>query len=411
MRQVFLLFLMMTVLSGCSVVNSLRMIYANDDVTPILPEGQEQTFQQSVEAFYIGEKPYIQVLVNGDTSLLFLIDTGASFTMLFDTDKTAGLTLNKGFPLELRGWGDERNTPAFQTQLQSLAIGDAIFNEVNVGYIPISTSQYYLVSEEVIFDGVIGHDLLRHFNWMFDKQEAKITLSRKSYATQLDDVQIPIEPFFSKITMPVSMRINGKVYDREVYIDTGSRHYFKFNTAFVKNNDIELPSPQIEASDFGLSGEAKHVRIRLPSLMLGGMTLDGIKANVIEAEDEDDFSVVGSALMNQFVTIIDYQSNIITFRAYPDDTFKTQFNLAGLDLRKLQNGNLLVRFVFPQLPTAREGIEAGSEITSINGISSHTISEQDWLSMATIPGTFEFCFVSGSCKVINTAAIAGYSIP
>ena len=206
--------------------------------------------------------------------------------------------------------------PLIKTQLDSVSIGDVSYKNVKVAYIPISTSQYYLSPEEGIFDGVIGHDLLRHFNWMFDKQGQAITLSNKTFAKLPSDVDLPIDRFLSKLSIPVTMHIDGRKFEQDVYIDTGSRHYFKFNTAYVESHDITLPTVAIEASDFGMSGEAKHTRIRLPALELGEIRLEGVKTNVIEAEDEDDYWVIGSALMNQFVTIIDYQNEVMTFRPY-----------------------------------------------------------------------------------------------
>ena len=127
-------------LNGCSVANALRMMRANNDLVAQWPTDKKP---QVLEAFYIGEKPYIKVLANNDTELLFLIDTGASFTMLFDTDKGTKLANHKGFDLSVKGWGDGEDTPAYQTLLTSLSIGKVSFRDVKVAYIPISTSQYY----------------------------------------------------------------------------------------------------------------------------------------------------------------------------------------------------------------------------------------------------------------------------
>ncbi|MAG75777.1 MAG: hypothetical protein CL811_03360 [Colwelliaceae bacterium] len=409
MKNLLHIFVLISVLSGCSVANSLRMIYANKDIKPTMPASEAGQYEASVQAFYIGEKPYIKVKADNQEELLFLIDTGASFTMLFDTQATTRLTLERGFSLELRGWGDGENSPAYQTELKSLAFGNVTFENVKVGYIPISTSQYYLRPGEAIFDGVLGHDLLRHFNWKFDKQNEQITLTTKTFPILPTDVEVPIEQFFSKLTIPVTLHIDGKKFNQEVYVDTGSRHYFKFNTAFVENNDITLPTASVQASDFGLSGEAKHTRVRLPELSIGDMTLEGVKSNVIYAEDEDDFSVVGSALMNQFITMIDYQNNVMVFRPYPNISFTSNYNLAGLDLRKLQNDLLLVRHVFPELVADNNGFTAGDVVTSINGVSAKNITEEDWLEMAAQPATFNFCFDSKPCTSITTQHIKGYS--
>lgn len=411
MRNLLYVVIFTSILSGCSVANSLRMIYANKDITPALPASVNGEYKATLKAFYIGEKPYIKVKANGQQELLFLIDTGASFTMLFDTENTAKLKFEEGFPLEVRGWGDGEDSPAFQTQLSSIAIAEATFSDVKVGYIPISTSQYYLTPDEAIFDGVLGHDLIRHFSWMFDKEGEKITISTGTFAPEASDVVVPINPFFSKITMPVTVNIDGQSFEQEVYVDTGSRHYYKFNTAFVANREITLPEQTVKASDFGLSGEAKHTRLRLPSLNIGELELSGVKANLIYAEDEDDFSIIGSALMNQFVTIIDYQNNTLTFRPYPNRSFVTQFNLAGLDIRKLKNGLLIVRHVFPELVADKNGFETGMIITSINGQKADNLTEEDWLEMSATPDTFTFCFErQQSCKTITTKHIPGYSI-
>ena len=99
MKHVFLACAAIWVLGGCSVANTLRMMNANSDIEPVLPTNDHNEFQQSLPAVYIGEKPYIKVQANEQEELLFLIDTGASFTMLFDTEKPPGLNLNAVFPL------------------------------------------------------------------------------------------------------------------------------------------------------------------------------------------------------------------------------------------------------------------------------------------------------------------------
>lgn len=139
------------------------------------------------------------------------------------------------------------------------------------------------------------------------------------------------------------------------------------------------------------------------------MTLNSVKSNIIYAEDEDDFSVVGSALMNQFITMIDYQNDVMVNRPYPNISFTNHYNLAGLDLRKLRNDLLLVRHVFPGLITDNSGFAAGNVVTSINGISTEDITKKDWLEMAAQPATFNFCFESKPCTSITTHHIIGYS--
>lgn len=396
-------------LSGCSVVNSLRMMNANSNIKPEWSESKP--YIQKIESRYIGEKPYIKVTANGTQELLFLIDTGASFSMIFDTPAVKKLKFERGFSLNVAGWGEGEDTPAYQTQLSELALGNVKYTQVNLAYIPISESQYYHNPNEAIFDGVIGHDLMRHFVWTFDKLNNEISISSANKTLYPNDTILPIDTTFSKIAIPAEVYFNEKESTkRNIVIDTGSRHYIKLNSAFVEANVADFPKQSIAAADFGMSGKAEHKRVTLPKVILGKLSLDKVKANIIKSEDEDDWWVLGSALLNQFVTIIDYPKQEFVFRTYPDAKFKTKYNLAGIDLRKLRNGQLFVKYVFPELPGQKAKVVPGNIVLSINGEATENISEEDWLNMASTPNQFTMCFIDEKCSLIETKEIEGYSV-
>ena len=89
-----LIIIFIITLSSCSIVNSLRMMNANNEIKPSWKTAQRN--KQILTAHYIGEKPYIKLTVNKQHELLFLVDTGASFTMLFDTPAVSKLQFKKG---------------------------------------------------------------------------------------------------------------------------------------------------------------------------------------------------------------------------------------------------------------------------------------------------------------------------
>ena len=395
-------------LSGCSVVNSIRMMAANNDLQPVWAQGKSE---QQLEAVYIGEKPYVYITANNDKRLLFLIDTGASFTMLFDTEEGAQLATEKGFDMHIAGWGDGQDTYAYQSSLRSLELGSASFKDVKVAYIPISTSPYYMRPDEAIFDGVLGHDILRHFSWTFDKRSNTISLSATPYQIKVGETVLPIDvTLVNKLSIPAKVRFNDSFdIQRDVLIDTGSRHYMKLSSAYPTGNDITLPAAQVDAADFGLSGMTLHKRITLPSVSFGKLDVQNVKTNLIPSDDEDDWWVIGSALMNQFVTVIDYHSQQFIIKPYSDLSFQSRYNLAGLDLRKLQNGHLLVKYVFPKMPAEDAGIKAGDVITSINQVNTSTMSEDDWIALNAQANQFDICVENQSCVNLTTTQIKGYS--
>ena len=253
---------------------------------------------------------------------------------------------------------------------------------------------------------------MRHFSWTFDKKASKITVSSEGYKPISSDTVIPFDVGFSKLSIPVVVKFNETVFvEKEVVIDTGSRHYLKLSSIYPKNNDIVLPEVKIKAADFGMSGIALHERVTLPSIKLGDITFSNVKTNLIESDDEDDWWVIGSALMNQSITIIDYHNNNFVIQKYKNQKFTSKFNLAGLDVRKLNNGKMFVRYVYPDFPAMTAGLNQRDEINTINGIDTVDLSEEDWLVMASKPATFNICTTNSICKSFKTRHIKGYSIP
>ena len=129
--------------------------------------------------------------------------------MLFDTPKVKALKLNKGFDLALSGWGEEKDTQAYQTDIATFDLGGVVFNRLKAGYIPIASSPYFLREDEAYIDGVIGHDMLKHFVWEFDKSNERIAISQNSYQADKEAIELTLESFFSKITVTGNLMFNA----------------------------------------------------------------------------------------------------------------------------------------------------------------------------------------------------------
>lgn len=398
--------------TGCEMANRVRLRYANDAVVPVWPQNRtEQQFQ----AFYIGEKPYIriqlQTAVQQQTELLMLIDTGASVSLLFDSHKVQQLNLPKGYNLPLGGWGDGQDSQAWQTEVAALKLGEVQLHDVSLAYLPVAQSAYFSRPDELVYDGVLGHDILRHFSWTFNPQQRLITASLLPYQPKPEDIAVELSLSFSKISVPVTLRFNRQQQlTREVMVDTGSRHYLKLNSALLDNENIRLPAQKITAADFGLSGRVVHQRVSVPQLQLGSLAMGPLPANVILSDDEDDWSIIGSALLNQYVSIIDYHSMRMYLRPVPGAPFRSLYNLAGLEMRKLQDGNFVIRYLFPDLPAAQSKLKEGDIIQRINGKSAVDYSEDDWLLLNNQPQQLELC-TAQLCAGFQTRQIAGYSVP
>ena len=193
----------------------------------------------------------------------------------------------------------------------------------------------------------------------------------------------------------------------------GSRHYVKVDAAYIHNENIELPSQQVTAADFGLSGKTVHSRVTAPKVRFSDLTFKNVKINVIGNTDGDgdDWWVVGSALLSQFKTVIDYHSSKIHIIPYEDSIYESSYNLLGLELRKLNNGHFIVRYVFPQMPSQAFDLKVGDMITKIDGIQAKEISLENWLSITNEAGPHSICRVreQEECFTIVSKEIKGYS--
>lgn len=401
------LLILIQLLSGCNVVNILKLRNANNDIEPLWHTTENQF---PIATDYIGEKVFVYGSINGVDGFKFMIDTGASFTFLFDTPKVVALKLAEGYKLNLGGWGDEQDSLGHQINMTSLRFSALEVKNFQGAFVKMSKTPYFASSEELIYDGVIGHDLLRHFVWTFDKQANQVTVANVPHAAKSNTQTLPFDTFMSKISIDGHIDFgNGHQIDHEFIIDTGSRHYFKLSSAYPENNEITLPSAQVTAADFGLNGKAEHQRVTLPQINLGDIQFNNIKTNIIKHDDEDELWVIGNAALNQFRTTVDYQTSNIYLEPYENQIFKSRYNLLGLEVRKLLSGNFIVRYVMPDLPAKKADFKVGDIITQVNGISAKNISKDQWLTISATPEKHEICRESFACKSVQTEHIKGYS--
>ncbi|KZN61780.1 hypothetical protein N473_21990 [Pseudoalteromonas luteoviolacea CPMOR-1] len=404
--KLIILLLGTMVLSGCSVANYIRLKYENDDLEPSWQAGKSYS-QLPAD---ISAKPYVYMTINGVSGFKMMIDTGASISLLQDTSKVKALGLKEGYPLELGGWGDGENSRAYQTQVSQIKLGDVSFDEVSFAYMPLSQTDYFLRPDEAVFDGVLGHDILKHFTWYIDAQKGNITISKLPYQPTPDDVTIPMRVFLSKLYFDSDVDLgNNQMISQEIVLDTGSRHYFKLNNYYVRDAGLEFKGRTVTGSDFGLSGQTVHQRGTVPQVKIGDLTLTNVKTNFIEGDD-DGKSVLGSSVLAHFSYVIDYSNLTLHLKPYQSVKFTARYNLLGLELRKLTNGAFVVRYVMPDMAAFGSGIKVGDEVVSFNGINAKQLSQTDWIALSSTVGEHTLCITrNDTCYQLNAQHIAGYS--
>lgn len=407
-RSVIAMIGLITALSGCGVVNKVRLMNANNNLEPIWDNKYSQA---KPEADYVYAKPYIYASIDGVSNLKFLIDTGSSISMLFDTPKVKQLDLVQGYELKVGGFGGHDYSAAYQTEVNKLVVDHVTFNDVNFGYIPLSKTKFFVRPDQAGFDGVIGNDILRELVWHFDRDSSLVSIYKELPQNLKDKhaVWVPFDTFFGKISFPVKITFSDHVLSRDIILDTGSRYHMSINDAYF-GKDKQFPTPAIKSAGYSLSGMAFHQKANTPLVEVESLKFTNVVTNIIE-EDEDDFWTFGSALLSQYEIIIDYPNMKLGFVPREGHSFKSQYNLVGLELRKLQNGNFIVVYSSPDLPAKSLQFDIGTEISSINGIKSQDISVDKWLKMASEKGVFNFCIYNTErCEQVKAAPIKGFSM-
>jgi hypothetical protein len=310
------------------------------------------------------------------------------------------LQLRQGYPLEVGGFGQQQDSAAFQTELASVAVGPALFEKVKVAVIPMAGTGYFLKPEEATYDGVMGHDLIRHFSWVFDRSSGQISLSPQPYPAAKHEQLQPFAITWRKVVVQSSMQLNSQTrIDQELLLDTGSRHYLKINQAYLDNNNIQLDGKLRQGADFGMSGRHANQRGNIRELKLGGQTLAPVPANILPADDEDDWWLVGSGVLMQHRLVLDYLSQRWLLQPLPRQPFQARLNLTGLELRKLTSGRFIVR---DNLNPALQGwLKAGDEVSQINGIATVAISKLVWLDLSSKAGSLTLCRAAADCRSIG----------
>ena len=394
--------------SGCGVINKVRLMNANNDLEPVWMEGRDIA---TPNADYVYAKPYIFASIDGVHNLKLLIDTGSSISMLFDTEKVKGLQLPKGYELEVGGYGGHQNTAAYQTQVSQLKIDALTFNNVHFGYIPLTKTKFFLRPDQAGFDGVIGNDILRGLVWHFDRDSMHVSI-HKTLPSALHEKAITwtdFDTFFGKISFPVKITFNDHTLERDIILDTGSRYHMSINDGYF-DDDKAFPTPYFESAGYSLSGMALHHKANVPAVEINELKITNILTNIIQ-EDEDDFWTLGSALLSQYEIIVDYPARKLGFVTRKGQTFKNQYNLLGLELRKLQNGNFVAVYISPDLPASDLGFQIGDEVTQINNTPASSISVDSWLEMVSVEGEFELCVLGAQqCKAVTSTLLDGFPL-
>jgi len=282
----------------------------------------------------------IPVTVNGK-ELSFILDTGASNTILFGITKIDSLTLNNTERIKLYGLGGGDPIDGLLSKGNKLQIKSIVGFEQQIHV--VSDDKFDLSSQMgVTIHGIIGYDLFKDFVVAINYKRQRLTFyNPKKYKR-------PRSRRYKAFNMPIHYRkpfINAKAvlqddskHSLNLLIDSGnSDALWIFENS---QNNIELHSKYfVDYLGEGLSGSVVGKRGKIQSFSIGDFvfkhpTTAFLDSLATERAGSQRFrqGSIGSLILQRFKVVIDYPHNKIYLKKAKSFKDEFRYNRAGVEL-------------------------------------------------------------------------------
>jgi len=314
-------------------------------------------------------RPVVPVMINGKGPFRFIVDTGASHTVI-DSSLAAEVGLVKIGETHM---GDPANPFAIRADrvvIDRLGVGDFELDGVHAA----SWNQAQGLGQRSDFPrGVIGfpawHDLLLTLDYV----DGKLSVTRGKLTPSAHTV-----PF----TMPegivqIPLKIEG--HDYEAHLDTGNSDFFVMPAADTAQ--VKFTGP------LQLVGMARTVN---STFTISGGTLDGTVQLADQTYDHPYLSVqgimprvnVGGRLLQDYALTFDQNAMLVDFarkKVTPAPTRPLNAapngKIAGVGVAPQDDGSLLVAMIVPGSAVASKDIKVGDHIVKLDGQGTKDMSD------------------------------------
>lgn len=302
-----------------------------------LPE--DQKFQK-INFKLINNLIVFPIEVN-NSKLSFILDSGASKTILFNIADQDSIQLNNAKQV-VRGWGGNEIVKVITSTGNSFKIGN-VHNKNESFYMVLDKSLNFSAKLGVPVHGIIGYDLFRDFVIEIDyvNEELKFhnplyfdyKISRKSKILRLESenkkVYIKAEAF-----MQEDIEVDVKLL-----IDTGSSDAVWLFKDVAKQIDV----PDKNYEEFlgqGLAGEIFGKRTKIKKINIGDFSFNDAKTAFPDIESLSSLDVLGNRngslggeILKRFNVIFDYSRDILVLKKNKNYELPFEYNLSGINLQ------------------------------------------------------------------------------
>lgn len=269
----------------------------------------------------------------------FILDTGASKSLLFNWNNIDTLEINVKKTLKISGYGEREFLDVYYTD----------DNLIDVGNSRNTSAEVFVLVDEVIdlepqlgvfVNGILGADFFKNQVVSIDYQKSVLYI----YAN-ISDVPYTLDKY-ERFDLQFK---SEKPYIEATIFNAGSSMtgYFLIDSG----SSDALWSFRIDASltkslkyfedylGFGMNGEIYGKRTKLDKLKIGAFEFGRVATSFPESKElksrkfDDGAGSIGGEILRRFKIILDYKNAAIYFKDAQGYDDKFYFNLAGINLR------------------------------------------------------------------------------
>ncbi|MBC8000644.1 MAG: aspartyl protease family protein [Leptolyngbya sp.] len=346
-------------------IKSIEKVEIEDSMFAIPTETQIARLKQgpvTIPFEYMANEIVIHVTLNNKQSLRFLVDTGATQSIL-DQDVASSIGKYKQSNISMTtGAG---SVAMNYMNLETVSLGD--INLQNVPFAVTSLSSFdQLVGKRPA--GLIGANILKRFLVTFDYEKRQMILQDPSFEPDLTNAQVvKTKPALGVSGLAVEGLIDGKVAVN-CLVDTGAA----FNNISEPVVRSILPSTLMPMGDvLGLDG--KRIRtssVRFKSIAIGPISVDNpvfsvatqnaaVPAGIFSGGTR--LAVLGNPFWSRYRMTVDYRGQRLILETTPE---RKKANLLQAKIEQVQSQQLLrpdsARSIKNFLSIAEDAREANS---------------------------------------------------
>jgi Aspartyl protease len=265
------------------------------------PIAAQRSVVVDVPMSFYGNRPAIEIMVNGKGPFLFLIDTGAQGMARADTSLVQRLELRTVGQTTSSDASAKTQATLNEVRLETVSIGNLQFRDVTAYSRNYNTASYL-----AHIDGILGFDLFSDYLLTLDYPNKRVRIERGELSKP-DGVQILN---LETIDGNQYVEIGIGALKTKAMIDSGNIRAVDFPASFVKK--LPLASyPKLIGKGGSVSGEFELKEVRLQDTLSIGRYL--FPEPTITFTDVQEEINIGSAMLREFAITFDQKNHRVRF--------------------------------------------------------------------------------------------------